>query len=207
MWVELCSKRNKKEAISKAVVDHNIQELHAIINKDLQIINDYFDHLLEHYHMTEDRRQALKAKIKTDILAHVLALQGLQQKPQDLSLANINSWRIEFDQRREKHYSAALHAIDALIQKENPAVFDEEESEHYIDILKRMATLEEKMHAFSHIDLKDAVQKKLALNQLLQLEDEAHHLNADLRLSQETSERLQPLMQQITALRKKLESV
>ena len=205
MWVELCSNRNKKEGISKAVIEHNIQEFNAIVDRDLQVVSDYFNHALDHYKMNEEHRMSLKTKLEQEVLPHIAALQDLQKKPRALSLGDLSHWRAEFDQRREKYFSEALHAIDTLMQKENPTFFDEEENENYIDILLRMSTLEEKISDLAKIDLSVASQKKLAIALLTQLEEEAHHLNVDLRLSQESSERLQSLIQHLADIHQKLE--
>lgn len=205
MWVELCSSRNKKEAISKAVIEYNIQEFNAIVERDLQVINDYFNHTLDRYQMEANHEKSLKQKVENDLLPHIASLQKLQRRPDALTLFNLSLWRSQFDQQREKHFSTALHIIDTLIQKENPFLFDEEEGEYYADVIIRMKSLEERINGLMSINLMDVSKKKVIALELAKLEEDAHHLNLDLRLSHESSEQLQALMQRLDVIRQKLD--
>lgn len=205
IWVEICAKRSQKEAIRKAIIDYSIDEFRTVIDRDMQIIQDYLTHFLNELEFLPEEKKELEARLEETLTQHLIGLQKLKAQPDNLSLGMLGSWRVEIDRLREKFFSDSLHTIDTLVQEVAPKLAKEEESEQYLKFVSRCAQLEEKLAVLSRdierLDLDNIELKKDILARFDTLEDEVHQLNSDLRLDHAHIERLQAVMDQLGNLR------
>lgn len=212
MWIDLCSKRHQqKEAIYKAVMEHTIQEFHARIDRDLQVVQDYLVHTMDRLNINDLVKNELKERLEPELSQHLFELYLLKDHPQDLSIDSLNLWRADADLAREGYFSAALHTIDLFVGEMNPPhVIEEISDTHSIEIHVNLMSLEEQIikleaeiRAFELIGSED--KKKMCMIQLANLEEEAHHINGDLRLTHEHIERVQQVLETLSAFREFLQ--
>lgn len=211
-WIELCTKRHQqKEAISKAVMEHTIYEFHIRIDRDLQVIQDYLNHAMDSLQANDLIKNELKDKLEPELSHHLFELYLLKDHPPALSVESLQKWRAEADAARESYFSAALHTIDMFAGELNPQQVIEDVGDHHsIEIQVNLASLEEKLikleveiRILDDVDSRD--RKKLCRSLLVQLEEEAHHLNSDLRLSHEHIERVQQVLETLSAFKEQLD--
>lgn len=197
VWIHLCSKTNDKEAILRSVVNLTIEEFLEVINRDLQVIQDYQEHVLDNLASTEEERINITDQFESKLAPYVKSLIDLKKRPQDLPVKEIKQWKAKVDKRREKYFDGALHAIDKLVALINPSATSEEEHDHLVEILSQIAYLEKEIPALNRevitADLSDEFQKQILESRFLSLEEEVHKLNLDLRLTPDLIDRLQAL--------------
>jgi len=208
-WIQIKHNGNDKESIEKAVVNHILNEFFERIERDLQVINDYQQHMLENLPLDEEERGRLWIELENKIGSYIKSLLALKRAPNPLSIQRLAQWKRNVDQRREKYFDGALHAIDNLVSSYSPES-PEEEHDHLVDIFTRMAALEEELTSFwtaiGTIDLKDIETITMCEERLTACEDEVSHLNLDLRLTPELIDRLQALIDTLTTIRFRLNS-
>lgn len=210
MWVELCSKRNEKEAIIEAVIDYNSEEFKGFIDRDLKLIQDYLNHFLDTIPDDKELGHTIRLHIEDKVVPHLIALQELKEKNYIGDFSHLSKWRATVHHLREQHFSDALHAIDLLAQTLSPVT--EEEIEHpdhdEVEIFHRIEKLEQKVAKLADqipsLESADIDRKKYCETQFSLLENEAHQLNSDLRLSQPQIEHLQALMNRLATIRNKI---
>ena len=207
-WISLGDGSKDLEAIQQAVIQQTIQEFQTRIDKDIQIIQDYLNHAVENLVVSDDMRNVLKHKLDPELSPNLLKLYQLKEHPQDLSLDSLIPWRSAADHDREIFFSSSLHAIDTFFTDFLPSPAKEKESELSLMLLMQLGELEDKIariladiedqdsnEEFSNISLRAALDR---------LEDEAHELNANLRLTHEHEERLQKSLNTLAHIRDKL---
>lgn len=207
MWIELCSKRPiQKEALSRAVVDHAVQEFQATIDKDLQVIQDYLNHTMDRIEIDDIQKNELNEKLEPELSQNLIELLMLKNHPQDLTVHTLQMWRAEADLSRENCFGSALHTIDLFTDHAAPARDFEEKIDHYnLEIAGNLLVLEERIARLDAgiAELKNTRNKelkKICIDELLILEQDAHELNSNLRLSHEHVERIQHSMEALAAL-------
>lgn len=210
-WIELCSKRHmEKEALLNAVVDHAIQEFHATIDKDLQVIQDYLNHTMERIKIDEFQKNKLKEELEPELSQHLIELIMLKNQPQDLSIESLQLWRAEADLSRENCFSSALYTIDVLSDQAAPGhSIDVKNDPYNMEIDGNLTLLEQKITELT-MDVEDFENnqnkelKRICMDQAIDLEQEAHLLNSDLRLDHEDVERVQKSMEALSLLQRRL---
>lgn len=210
-WIDLCSKRHQqKELIYRAVVEQSIQEFHARIDRDLQVIQDYVNHAMDRFEVNELVKNEFKDKLEPELAQHLFELYLLKDHPHDLSVETLHLWRADADISRENSFSSALHIIDTLASElEPPRVIEEAGDHHIIEIQVSLTALEEnivklevEIRALETMANEEHRQKCRA--HLNKLEQEAHHLNGDLRLTQPHIERVQQVLETLSSFRELL---
>lgn len=211
MWVDLCAKRHQHEAdISKAIIEYTIQEFHARIDRDLQVIQDYLNHTLENLKINDLLKSELRDRLEPELSQHLFELYLLKDHPKNLSIDTFSPWRADADLARENYFSAALHTIDTIAGEFNPHQLIEDVVDHHsIEIQITLTALEDKVGKMEvEIGILadgSEVHKNEFMFHLVQLEKEAHHLNGDLRLSHEHAERVQQILDTISGFKNQLE--
>jgi hypothetical protein len=208
MWIDLCMKHKENGVICQAIVEYTCNEFHSIIDRDLQVIQDYLIHSLDNLHIDDSRKNECQMILENVLTPDIMGLQQLKQKSDNLSLDVLNDWRLTANRSREKHFSNALHAIDTFIHDLTPQSRVEDESHHSVEILVRLTSIESKIanlaSELSQSDMSNGVQKKRIKSQLALIEKETHQLNSDLRLNHDHIERLQKSLQLVAWLQQQL---
>lgn len=204
-WIQIKHHGNDKVSIEKAVVEHILNEFFERIERDLQVINDYQQHMLENLPLDEEERGRLWIELEDKIGSYVKSLLALKRVPNPLSIQRLSQWKRNVDQRREKYFDGALHAIDNLVHAYSPDSHEVEEHDHLVEIFSRMAALEEETAEFWNsigtVDLKDMEIVAVCEERLARCEDEVSQLNLDLRLTPELIDRLQTIIDTLTTIR------
>lgn len=202
-WVELCSNDYEPDSIYQAMMNHHIQDFRARIDRDCQVIRDYLNHTIEDLAFNEYLKNEFMEKIESKLDRHFFELKRLQECPSNLTLETLSQWRADADLARETHFSAALHTIDDFTKILSPTHKNKEEGDAGIEILIDLKLLEEKVASLTHqLHAASDADKIIYATLLAELEDEAHRINRDLRLSHDHVERLQKLIQILAIFRK-----
>lgn len=205
LWVQVCSKNSDKETITKAIVKLTINEFLEVIDRDLQVIEDYMDHMIDNLELDAQEKLYLIEKLQRKIDPYIKNLKALKVFSDDIALRQISKWKAKVDKHREKYFDGALHTIDKVIHEMNPASASEEQHEHLVEILTHLAYLEEEIpqihQEIETIDLSDDFQHKMMEVRIAALQKELHHLNLDLRLTPELIDRIQTLQHLIDKIK------
>ena len=164
--------------------------------------------MIENLPIDEMEKLSLAEILITKIEPYIQSLKALKNNPDEIIVNEISQWKAKVDKRREKYFDGALHAIDSLINKQNPISTSLEEHEHLVDVLSQIAYLEEEIpllfRKVEETDLTDTYQQQLIESRLTALQKELHQLNLDLRLTPELIDRLQVLYELATTIHKKI---
>lgn len=208
IWVQICSKKDK-EGIIRAVIKLTIQDFLEVIGRDLQVIEDYMEHMIENLAVNEEEKIALAQKIMLKVEPYIHSLKALRVKAEEIPLSKISEWKAKVDKKRERYFEGALYAIDKIIDKANPsAAASEEEHEHLVEVFSQIALLEEEIPEFlnevEQIKEVDDFLKNKFDARLEEIKKGLHQLNLDLRLTPELIDRLQFLFEMTSRIKEKL---
>jgi hypothetical protein len=208
LWVQICSKANDKEAIVKAIIRYAIDDFLVVIDRDIQVINDYQEHMLDALAVDDDEKIALAQKLEMRLEIYLKGLEALRSKPQDLPLQEIAVWKAQVDVRRERYFDSALHVIDKVINETIPDTSGPEVHEHLVDVLSQIVYLEreaprlyDEIYRGKRLTKAELKDYEMSLNALSQ---EVHQLNLDLRLTPDMIDRLQVIEEMLEQARKAL---
>jgi len=208
LWVQICSKMGDKQSIIKAIIRYTIDDFLEVIDRDIQVINDYQEHMLDALAVDEEEKIALAQRLEMRLEPYLKSLNDLRTKPKDLPLHEIALWKSQVDKRREKFFDAALHAIDKIINQSIPDTTGEEEHEHLVDVLSQVIYLEHEVPSLYDAIYMSKNPSKIELSEYMArldlLEHEVHQLNLDLRLTPDLIDRLQVVSEMLEYARKKL---
>lgn len=212
-WIDLDTKLHDRAAIIDTVMKQLFLDLDELIDQDLQVIFDYEAHILADLTVTPEEKNQLEQLILAKLAPHTQALIKLKEHPHNLELYRVAEWKEEVDLRRQKHFEKALHAIDAIIANLSPglqAVEEEELSEDVAAITSEMELFQQACEGFlksvENLHANDATSKKNLRPTLLLLQQQAHHLNANLHLTQELFDRLQVIQSDLERIESLIES-
>ncbi len=207
LWVQICSKVNDKDAIVKGIIRYTVDDFLEVIDRDIQVINDYQEHMLDALAVEDEEKIALAQRLELRLDPYLRGLNALRFKPRDLPLQEIALWKAQVDKRREKYFDAALHAIDKVINEIIPDTSGQEEHEHLVDVLSQIAYLEhEAPMLYDEIYMaNNPTQEQIHIfeSRFTVLEQEVHQLNLDLRLTPDLIDRLQVISEMLEQARKK----
>lgn len=210
LWLDLEKKIEDREAITKTIILHVMQELDELVDQDLQVICDYQNHQLDSLPLTEEEAWFLKKRLEREILVETNNLQRLKDRPVVTGVQEVFAWKDELGRKRSKYFDRALHIIDEIIHEVSPGSTSEEEHEHLVDVLTQIAFLEEEIPSLQKESVScsahDPIRKALMEVKWNAFEEELHRLNLNLRLTPELVDRLQVLIQTMSYISKKLNS-
>lgn len=196
-WIELDTKLHDRAAIIDTVIKQLFLDLDEMIDQDLQVIFDYEAHILADLSVSVEEKHKLEQVILAQLAPHTQALIKLKEHPYNLELYKVAEWKEDVDQRRQKHFEKALHAIDAIIANLSPtSIADEgEPNEIVAAISTELEHLRQAcvglLQSAQKLDPTDESEKKNLRSTLLLLQQQAHHLNGNLHLTQELFDQLQ----------------
>lgn len=197
-WIELDTKLHDRAAIIDTVMKQLFLDLDELIDQDLQVIFDYEAHILADLSVSSEEKGKLETIILEKLAPHTQALIKLKEHPEGLELFKVAEWKEEVDVRRQKHFEKALHAIDAIIANLSPSSSLQEEEEPNeaiaaitleLDLLEQGC--EDLFKSAQKLKANDENGKKNLRPALLLLQQQAHHLNANLHLTHELFDQLQ----------------
>lgn len=208
LWVQICSKANDKDAIIKAITRYTVEDFLVVIDRDIQVISDYQEHMLDALAVEDEEKIDLAQRLEMRLEPYLKGLNDLRSKPKDLPLHEIAFWKAQVDKRREKYFDAALHAVDKVINDTIPDTSGHEEHEHLVDVLSQIIYLERvapKLYDEIYTSNNPKQQQiDILESRLITLEQEVHQLNLDLRLTPDLIDRLQVVSEMLDLARKKL---
>lgn len=117
LWVAFAAHPHDKEGLAQAVVEHTQHLSDCMIDRDLQMLEEYMIHELQALGIAEESVVRVGRKIHQDISVHLQGLAALKQhQPQKWDLEELMEWKGRVNTERAMHYNEALHLIDATIQ-------------------------------------------------------------------------------------------
>lgn len=203
-WIHIKKHNHDKISIEGAVIQHILDEFYERIERDLQVINDYQQHMIDNLPLDDEERGRLWVDIETKLGPFIKSLLALKKAPANLPIERLSQWKLNVDQRREKYFDGALFMIDHLVEAYSPDSDETDEHNHLVEIFERMAELEEeapKLYQDAQGENKEGLS-----DQLDDLEDKCHQLNVDLRLTPELIDRLQAVSDLLQKTRMMLQS-
>ena len=206
-WIQQGKDRAGKKKIQDAVILHIVQDFHERVERDIQLINDYLTHAIDGIDAAIEVKNELRAQLMPMLSPSLLRLYQLRESNEEPSLESLVLWRSKADNSRENLFSSSLHTIDTFFKDFLPTPSKEKESEYMLALLMQLVNLEEKIMGVSDLvnyDVLDNTQRGVTSDMLEKLEQEAHELNRNLRLSDEHGDRVQQSLHIITSLRKKI---
>lgn len=211
LWIQVCSKAKDREGILKAIIRYTIDDFLEVIDRDLQVLNDYQEHMLDALAIDEEEKIALAQRLELRLEPYIKGLNELRVRPMDLSLQQIAIWKSQVDKRREKYFDASLHAIDKIINQSIPDSSSDSDQEHLVDVLSQIVYLEHECpRLYDEIYMaKKPNQSQIDAfsSRLISLEHEAHQLNLDLRLTPDLIERLQVITDMLEQVKVKFKDI
>jgi hypothetical protein len=207
LWVQVCSTAKNKDAITKAVIKHTVDDFSAMILRDLQLIEDYQKHLLEDLKVAEGQKKEIKEDILLAIKPYIKSLVGLKKPPKGVTLENLNQWKDNVDKRRDRYFNTILQLIDINIAEANPAGDNHEEHDTFIGVLEQISYLEMEIPLLTEkFDQEgiDPFEIEVSIQQLVSLEQEVDELYLDISMPQPIIERLQKLREHLLKASKKI---
>lgn len=199
-WVSLSTKPSDREEIIKAVFVHTKHVADQSIERDLKMLREYKMHEFNALGLENSILEKITRQIEKRLQPHIIALNELKNsRPESLKIEQLEEWKAHVDEQRANHYNAALHLIDDFLHPFFPE--QEEVQEHLKEIFTLVAYLEEEIPAFCKevktISRDDKEYAILMRDHGIYLQEEAHRLNRDLRLTPELGDRVQRLILQI----------
>lgn len=205
-WVQICALANEREVIAKAVKKYVTQQTFQLVERDMQVIQDYLDHKIDSLIIGDKEKGEIALQISEKLQSHLLSLSQLKEIPEDITFSKINEWKERIGKRREAYFDGALHLIDKTLQ--NFQSIEEQTAEEMIDVLSQLVFLEEELVFFqadiNHTDLSDHLQVQLLQSKILFLEEELHALNANILITEELSDRVQALLHLVEKVKEKI---
>lgn len=211
LWVRLSQKNQAPNQIEAAVVTFVMNEVNNLIDRDIQVISDYQEHLLKMEHISREDERRLRYLLLPLLAKHVIAIVSLKQTnpAMRIELSHMAEWKKQIDQKRQRHFEAALQDIDRVLERLTLTIPSNEEHEHLVEILSQIAYLEEELPQLLH-DIKSKANgdesRQAYLSTLDSLERETHNINLDLRLTPDLVERLEDIYSMIEEARKFLKN-
>ncbi|CCB86177.1 putative uncharacterized protein [Parachlamydia acanthamoebae UV-7] len=118
LWVQLYTKAKDKEEVLKAVIDHIVLASNQIIERDLQILNEYKIQAIEFLDGNPEKKEALRKNLYDQMAPFLDNLDQLKRIncPEFQDLKAVSSWKAKIDSLRQENFNNALHAIDTFIE-------------------------------------------------------------------------------------------
>lgn len=196
LWVQVCSSAKNKQAISQAVIQHTLSDFVNLVDKDLKLIEDYQEHLLDDLTLSSVEKKQLKETIQKAIKFHLQSLLKLKLEPEHVNLDNLGSWKEEVDKQRNHHFDTILQIIDTKVSLLNPLKTPKEEHDALVGIFEQVSYLEMEIpmlvEKLKDISI-DPFDSQITLQQLISLEQEVQDLYHNITIPTSLIERLQLL--------------
>ncbi len=209
LWAALSARPVDRKRVIKAVIINTLQVFDVTIDRDLKTLHEYMTHELNNLKCSSEKLIQVAEQMEAELHPHIEGLVQLKnQKPSDLLLEHLQGWKLQMDEKRAKHYHAALQIIDNRVDAIAPHKETAEEHEHAKEVFARMAYLEEEVPALldkaKKIDPEDSESIRLLIEREIELEVQTRQLVEDLRLPPELEDRVQELVDLISGIRELL---
>ena len=114
-WIQLSSQAYDKAELINTIVQHTLNESNDLIDRDLKVVEDYKEHILEHLVIHQDDKTKLSGKMKETLGPYIEGLSLLKKYPETLEIDEISTWKKVVDLQRQDYFEKALRAIDDVI--------------------------------------------------------------------------------------------
>jgi hypothetical protein len=125
-WIDIKKHNKDKNSIEAAVMAHIFGEFFERIERDLQVINDYQQHMIDNLPLDENELGQLWVDLETKLGPFIKSLVELKKVPTNLPIERLTQWKQNVDQRREKYFDGALFMIDHLVEAHQKGSKDKE---------------------------------------------------------------------------------
>lgn len=192
LWVQVCSTSKNKEAIEKAIIKHTFEDFIVIIERDLTLIRDYEEHLLDELEINDDEKNHLRNEIEKGLKSYLKSMNSLKNYPKSLKLEDLTNWKDQADKRRDRYFNTILQIIDNKTGEFNPFRKNKEEHDVLLGSFEQISYLETEIPLLAEkIDLsEDPFEIEVSMQQLLALQEEVDELYHDVRTPSSIIERL-----------------
>lgn len=208
IWVQIRSKAKEKDLITQAVIKHTVESFHEIVDRDLQVIQDYEDHMIETQLIDHPGAEKAIQQIQEKLEPYLESLTMLKDKPRSLTIQDLPSWKMRMDKLRETYFEAALHVIDKIVQDIHPHPTNQHDHDQLIDAFKQVAELEEALHELlkeiDQADIQDLAIKKHYFDRVKTYDEVLVQLSSNLYLTPELADRVEALFNLVTKTYKHL---
>lgn len=197
LWVEVCSTSKNKDTISLAILNHTFQDFINLIDRDLQLIADYQEHIFDGAYLSLNEKKKIQKEIEKGIVIPLKNLNDLKKIPENLTLDDLNKWKDCVDKKRDHLFNSILQIIDNKITNTNTNPKSKmEELDIYVGNLEQISYFEmeiplliKKLESISE----DPFEIEVGFHQLLSLQEEIDTLYHDIGMPADIIERLQVL--------------
>lgn len=209
IWVQIRSQSKEKDLITNTVIRHTIESFHEIVDRDLQVIQDYENHMLETLFQDEktNRDQTIE-RVQRKLEPYLESLTMLKTRPKIHGIKELPEWKTKMNKLRETYFDGALHVIDEIVHDVLPLSKEIEEHDHLVGIFKRIADLEDALYGIKKemdsADLSEVATKQIYLEQIRVYDEELLLLSANLHLTPELGDRIEALLNLVTKAQKYL---
>ncbi len=207
LWVQICSTSKNRDVIEKAIIQHTFEDFIVIIDRDLKLICDYEEHLLDELDITDEEKTSLRIEIEKGLTIYLKSMKALKNFPKNLKLEDLTTWKDQADKRRDRYFNTVLQVIDNKTGEFNPSKKNKEDHDVLLGSFEQVSYLEVEIPLLAEkIELsKDSFEIEVSLQQLLALQEEVDELYHDIRTPSSIIERLQDLKLLLEHVFKKLD--
>ncbi len=197
-WLQVWNQSQDREALAKAVAEHIIEEVFHSIERDICLIVDYKRHVVGELSLGESKKKMIRQRLGRTLKPIFNSLKALEKRPTDPELRAVAAWRGKVNQERQQFHEHALSLVDQIVHQYQKGAVSREDHDHLVEVLQQLIYLEE---AVPHLIEDEKDNQEEWLSRLNSLEQEAYHLNLDLRLPVELVERLHVIIDRLELLR------
>jgi len=108
------------EELKKEILNSLTMRSTEMIEKDLQMIDDYQSWSLDTLDVEDEEMESLRDRLKKVTEEHLKALNKLKDLPSDMSLDTIGEWILHIQREREKNVDTLLHRIESVVREVKP---------------------------------------------------------------------------------------
>lgn len=140
-WVQLYAKWHDRQALVNQVLKLATDRTNRLIDKDIQMIQDYQMQSLSQCSEPEFASQNLEQRMQKATETPLKALTNLKIQLEEVSAGHLSDWINQVHQEREKHLEQLLNKIDGIV-KESGYFEDIQDPIHLVEIEGDLAFME-----------------------------------------------------------------
>lgn len=206
-WVHLYAKWHDRKALIQQVLHLAAERANHLIDKDVQMIEDYQKQSLAQWTEETEEFHSLESRLTTAIENPLKSLLALKVHPDNLSAMQASEWAAHVHQERQTYFNQLLSKIDNVVREsgqfeETPPSLDFSEQES--DLVFMETELRHLNNVIRYIDRRDSKGIQFIWDHLKHLEDHLKELNA-LNLPDTLRRQSQGLFEGIEIAKKWLE--
>jgi hypothetical protein len=181
-WVELYAQWNDQNALIEKILEEVADRTEQLINKDIQVIQDYQTQSLAHLPLESETFRNVEKRLAHAIEEPLKQLMSLKNKPKEhTSLQQASEWVAKLQERRESYFDQLLMKIDHVI-KDVVHLDERKDWTSFLEIEGEIIFMERELHhinsQLSHLHLEE-VEKQFIMARLEGLLEHIDELDED----------------------------